>query len=277
MFTGMLAVSCEKPALGEVESKSVSKKVSFHVSGDFDSPVFTRGSLASDGNEMTDLWLFDYVDGQLSQQIHQVQSNEDFGCPAIVLGYGMHTMYFVASRGDTPSVDTDSQMITWDIPRDTFWETVSLTVDNSSSTSQSVTLQRVATKLRVAVKDEVPVGCASLSLTPTDWFYGLDYMTGQAVENKAKERVVAVPDSYIGTTGSLSMSIFGISGIEEWMTDVELKAMDSGGNAIGTVTIMEAPFKRNRATEYSGCLFGSGSGWDVSIDDTWQQSFVGEW
>ena len=38
-----------------------------------------------------------------------------------------------------------------------------------------------------------------------------------------------------------------------------------------------APFKRNRATEYSGNLFGSGGGIDVSLNDTWEQSFTAEW
>lgn len=35
--------------------------------------------------------------------------------------------------------------------------------------------------------------------------------------------------------------------------------------------------KRNRVTEYSGNLFGSGGGIDVSLNDTWEQSFTAEW
>lgn len=30
-------------------------------------------------------------------------------------------------------------------------------------------------------------------------------------------------------------------------------------------------------TEYSGNLFGSGGGIDVSLNDTWEQSFTAEW
>ena len=32
-----------------------------------------------------------------------------------------------------------------------------------------------------------------------------------------------------------------------------------------------------RATEYSGNLFGSGGGIDVSLNDTWEHSYSAEW
>ena len=73
------------------------------------------------------------------------------------------------------------------------------------------------------------------------------------------------------------MSIFGISDADEWTTDVALKALTDDGTILGQVTITGAPFKRNRVTEYSGNLFGSGGGIDVSLNDTWEQSFTAEW
>ena len=92
-----------------------------------------------------------------------------------------------------------------------------------------------------------------------------------------KERTVTVPASYAGTAGKLSMTIFGISDADEWTTDVALKALSDDGTVLGQVTITGAPFKRNRVTEYSGNLFGSGGGIDVSLNDTWEQSFTAEW
>ena len=251
------------------------------MDGDFGSPRFrapaTRASLSADGSEMTDLWLFDYMDGQLVQTLHQSPSDADWGTPKMTLAYGSHHVYFVAARGDEPTVDTDSHIIEWGVPRDAFWLDYAVDVTSTSTTSRSVTLDRVATKLRVTIKDEVPAACTQLSLTPSVWYYGLDYVNGLAVRSDNKERTVTVPASYAGTTGKLSMSIFGLSDTDEWTTDVALRALADDGTVLGQVTITGAPFKRNRATEYSGNLFGSGGGIDVSLNDTWEQSFTAEW
>lgn len=261
----------------DVQSPAKSKEMTFSVAGDFGSPTFTRGSLSADGSEMTDLWLFDYMDGQLVQTLHQSPSDSEWGTPKLTLAYGSHHVYFVASRGDAPSVDQASHIIEWSVPRDAFWKDYQVDVTNTSTANRSVTLDRVATKLKVTIKDEVPAACTQLSLTPSVWYYGLDYVNGLAVRSDNKERTVTVPASYAGTSGQLAMSIFGISDTDEWTADVTLKALDDDGTVLGQVTISGAPFKRNRATEYTGNLFGSGGGVDVSLNDTWEQSFTAEW
>ena len=279
-LTGLAALcACSNDATEEKGAQS--KEITFSVDGDFSSPRFrapaTRASLSADGSEMTDLWLFDYMDGHLVQQLHQSPTDADWGTPKMTLAYGSHHVYFVAARGDEPTVNTDSHIIEWDIPRDAFWKDYAVDVTSTSTTNRSVVLDRVATKLRVTIKDEVPEACTQLSLTPSVWYYGLDYMNGLAVRSDNKERTVTVPASYAGTTGKLSMSIFGISDADEWTSDVALKALSDDGTVLGQVTITGAPFKRNRVTEYSGNLFGSGGGIDVSLNDTWEQSFTAEW
>ena len=279
-LTGLEALcACSNDATEENVVQT--KEITFSVDGDFSSPRFkapaTRASLSADGSEMTDLWLFDYMDGQLVQQLHQSPTDADWGTPKMTLAYGSHHVYFVAARGDEPTVNTDSHIIEWDIPRDAFWLDYAVDVTSTSTTSRSVVLDRVATKLRVTIKDEVPEACTQLSLTPSVWYYGLDYVNGLAIQSKEKERTVTVPASYAGTTGKLSMSIFGLSDNDEWTTDVALKALADDGTVLGQVTITGAPFKRNRVTEYSGNLFGSGGGIDVSLNDTWEQSFTAEW
>ena len=279
-LTGLAALcACSNDATEEKAAQS--KEITFSVDGDFSSPRFkapaTRASLSADGSEMTDLWLFDYMDGQLVQQLHQSPSDADWGTPKMTLAYGSHHVYFVAARGDEPTVNTESHIIEWDIPRDAFWMDFAVDVTSTSTTSRSVVLDRVATKLRVTIKDEVPEACTQLSLTPSVWYYGLDYVNGLAVQSKEKERTVTVPASYAGTTGKLSMSIFGLSDTDEWTSDVTLKSLADDGTVLGQVTITGAPFKRNRVTDYSGNLFGSGGGIDVSLNDTWEQSFTAEW
>jgi hypothetical protein len=91
-----------------------------------------------------------------------------------------------------------------------------------------------------------------------------------------KERAVNVPAAYVGTSGQLSMSIFGLSGRDEWKTDVDIKAVDSDGATIGYAQIKEAPFVANRASEYNGKLF-SGGVFDLTLASEWSTSYSGSW
>lgn len=249
------------------------KRIVFDVkSGGWD--VVTR-ALTADGQDMSDLWLFDYVDGSLVSILHKQQGDVDFDTPSLSMVYGEHTIYFVASRGKTPTVNGTG--ITWQQPSDTFWKVVSLTVGSGTAKSQSVVLDRVATRLRIVVNDAVPTGAAQLVVKPAQWWYGLDYTTGAAIEEQQTERVIAVPASYAGTTGQLAVSVFGMSDSDEWMTDVAVTAKDGDGVVIGGVSLTDVPFVRNRTTVASGNLFAAEQSFSVSLNAEWSEDYNLEW
>jgi hypothetical protein len=102
-------------------------------------------------------------------------------------------------------------------------------------------------------------------------------VNGAAVDAQQTERRVDVPESYVGTTGKLGVSIFGLSGADEWVTNVLVKALGDDDAVIGSATITGAPFKANRSTEYNGNLFGSSGGLDVSVNASWENSKNGTW
>lgn len=257
---------------------SQQRLVRFDVQGDFETVDFTRGSLTADGKSMTDLWVLDYMDGTLVAQLHQVSTDEDFGTPQMALDFGEHHLYFVASRGKTPTLSTSEHTISWVTTSDTFWKDMSLEITTGSAASQSVVLQRVATKMTVNINDEVPEGMAAIEITPESWFYGLNYMTGTAVHEMTSEpRTINIPSTYIGTKGEVSASIYGISSTTEWTTDVSVVAKDSDDDIIGQAVIRNAPFKANRVTTYSGDLFSSESTFSITTDDQWETEHNGTW
>lgn len=276
---------CEKPVLDDANGEtweeklqdSPSKRFTFTVKGDFGSATFTRGYLTADGQSMTDLWVFDYMDGACVQTVHQTSTDADWGQPKMSLSYGRHHVYFVASRGEGATLDADGHTITWTGPRDTFWKDYEVDVVSTSNGNRAVTLDRVATKLRLTIADEVPDGCSAVVVTPARWYYGWDYVGGVAVVQQQTERRVNVPESYIGTTGQLAVSIFGLSGADEWVTNVSIQAQDADGGVLGSATITGAPFKANRSTEYSGSLFSSGGSLDVGISTSWDSPHIGTW
>lgn len=265
-------VSCSKTVVNDGDAEGM-KRVKFMVNN-YEWSVATR-SLEADGQEMTDLWLFDYVDGELVATLHKSQEDADFDNPSLEMKFGEHHVYFVASRGKNPAIS--GSVITWDTPSDTFWKDVEVSVSDGGASSVSVMLDRVVTKLRVAVNDAVPEGTASVSITPQTWWYGLDYMTGVATQSQQTERSIAVPASYVGTSGQLMVSVFGLSDDDEWMTDVTIKAKNDGGDVIGQVALDDVPFLRNRVTEASGNLFGSSTSFSITLNTEWLEPYVLEW
>lgn len=251
------------------------KRVAFDVQGNWNSPVFTRGSLSADGKEMTDLWLFDYVDGTLVQTVHQVSTDADFGTPAPTLAYGEHRIYFVVSRGASPVIN--GTVISWGSIRDTFWKAMSVTVGGASASAYSVALDRVVTKLKITATDAVTEGTATVVVMPGKWYAGIDYLTGQPADMKDSEEMSAsVPASMVGTTG-MAVSFFGFSSATEWTTPLTVSARDEDNDIIGLVNVASAPFMANRATEFSGSLFSTSGTFTITLNDEWDAPWTGTW
>ena len=279
--------ACEKEIITE-EDATVSdgsaiektKKFTFTVKGDFSNewkPV-TRGYLSADGKDMTDLWVLDYVGGQLVQQIHQSDNTaEDFGQPVMNLSYGAHHVYFVASRGASPVLNTTDGTITWSSVRDTFWKDYEVSVVSTSNGNRSVTLDRVVTKLMLAFTDAISNYAFSINFTPATWYYGLNYKTGEPTDATTSQTIVTtLPDSYKGQSGVV-LSYFSISPSDEWTSNVSLNSKDGDNHIIGQANITSVPFVRNRQTEYSGPLFTSGGSMSLSLDGDWETSVSGTW
>lgn len=257
------------------------KKFTFTLKGDFSDewkPV-TRGYLAADGKDLTDVWVLDYdADGHLLQQLHQNDNTaEDFGKPVVSLAYGVHQVYFIASRGVNPLLDTDAHTITFGNVRDTFWKRYDVSVVSTSNGNRAVTLDRVVTKLRLTFTDEVPAEANSISIIPHTWYYGIDYLIGQPASVRTDaETVITIPDASKGQTG-IQASLFGFSTADEWNTDVAISSRTTTNAVLGSATIAAAPFKANRVSDYSGPLFSAGGSMSLSLNGEWITPYEGTW
>ena len=234
----------------------------------------TRATLAE--LTMTDLWIFDYVGAELKQSVHQSSTDATFGSPSLSLDYGDHTFYFVASRGSDPVVDTDAKTITWGSVRDTFHGSLSLDVQPNSGSSQSVSLSRCVGRLRVSATDVVPEGAAKLVVSPSSWYYGLNYQSGEGVSDSPTPLVVNIPNSYIGTQ-NLVASFYTISSASPWQTDVTVALMASDESTIGSITISDVPLQRNHVTSYAGGIVGAGRTLNLGSDDEWVEDDTVNW
>ena len=275
MMLTSIACTSEEPQ-AEKPSGMEKKTITFTFGDTFQMKAMTRADITS--LDLTDLWMFDYVGEKLQQTAHQSSTDQSFGVLSASMGYGEHTLYFVASRGTTPTSDTDAQTIIWVKPSDTFWATATVTVSPSSESSQAVSLSRVATRLRITVNDEVPDGAAKFVITPAQWYYGIDYTTGSGIAPSANQpREVNIPSSYIGTTGQLAISIFGFVPSTDWQTDITAALKASDDTTLGQVAITDVPMKKNITTAYSGGILGTSKAFTLSADDAWGDEDVHTW
>jgi hypothetical protein len=263
-----------------IDTPSADARITFRVNGDFSlsmSPM-TR-ALEADGKDMTDVWVLDYVDGTLAQQLHQSDNTaDDFGTPTLNLSIGTHHIYFIASRGFAATLNTDDHTLIFGTVRDTFWKDYAITITSgTASSSRSVTLDRVVTKLKVVFSDAIPAGATTFNITPATWYYGINYTTGEPISATPSQPItVNIPSSEIGLVNE-AVSIFGFSSATEWTTDIAINCKAANNDVLGSATITSAPFVRNRVSEYTGQLFGDSGSMTLSLNATWDDSYNGSW
>ena len=225
---------------------------------------------------MTDLWIFDYMGDALQQSVHQSSTDATFGSPSLSLDYGDHTFYFVASRGSDPVVDTDAKTITWGSVRDTFLGSLAMNVQPNSGSSQSVSLSRCVGRLRVCATDVIPDGAAKLVVSPSSWYYGLNYQSGEGVTDSPTPLAVNIPNNYIGTQ-NLVASFYTISSASPWQTDMTVALVATDDSTIGSITISDVPLQRNHVTSYAGGIVGAGRTLNLGSNDEWVEDDTVNW
>ena len=151
----------------------------------------------------------------------------------MTLAYGSHHVYFVASRGVSPTLSTTNGTITWTTVRDTFWKDYAVEVVSTSNGNRAVTLDRIVTKLALKFTDAVSANASTINFTPSSWYYTLNYKTGEPTTATTSQTIsTSVPGSYIGNTDVL-ISYFSLSPSADWTTDVNVNSKDGDNNIIG--------------------------------------------
>jgi len=273
VFTLLAAASLLFAACCKEATETPTKSVQFFTSGDW---TQNAKDLSANGSSMTDVWVFDYVGGTLVQTVHQDDNTDsDFGSPTLDLAFGTHTLYFVASRGLTPTVNTTDHNITWVKPSDTFHKALTITVDNTTG-SQDVTLERMVAKLKMTINDAIATGTTQFLVTPTTWYYGMDYTDGSPTAQATSQAItVNCPSANIGLSGQF-VTVYTFSSSAQWQTNITFAA-SNGTSTISSVSIPNVPIQRNHSTDYSGNLFTNGGTSTLTLNDTWDTPFTGTW
>ena len=299
MLTAMWMFSaCEKVDTMEREDASNEsegvKEVVMHVggiawnyedSGICDAPsngsredAATR-ALEANGEAMKELWVFDVIGDSCALVCRQTDVDDNFGSVSMKLSYGNHRLAVVCSRGEGSDVDVSNGLIAWEEVRDTFWNVVDCDVAKTGSTDISVTLKRVAARMRVTINDIIPSDLKTISITGEPWYKGIDVKTGEAIgglssiEGVTDVSTLAVPSAYVGTEKKLAVSLWIMSKGNEWTEDVTVKMLGENGDVLSEVVCPGVPMQRNRVTNVTGYFLSGGASGNILIDDSWSDTY----
>lgn len=295
MFAAMWMFSaCEKVDVinenGNGESEGV-KEIVMHVggivwsyedSGICDAPNKTNAAtraLEANGEAMKELWVFDVIGDSCALVCKQTEVDDNFGSVSMKLSYGNHRLAVVCSRGEGSEVDTSNGRIAWEKVRDTFWNVVDCDVAKTGSTDISVTLKRVAARMRVTVNDVIPSDLKTISISGEPWYKGIDVKTGEAIgglssiEGVTDVSSLAVPSAYVGTEKKLAVSLWIMSKGNEWTENVTVKMLDDNGDVLSQSLCNGVPMQRNRVTNVTGYFLSGGASGNIILDDSWSDTY----
>ena len=290
MFSACEKVGSMKREDANNESEGV-KEIVMHVggivwnyedSGICDAPNKTNAAtraLEANGEMMKELWVFDVIGDSCALVCKQTEVDDKFGSVAMKLSYGNHRLAVVCSRGEGSDVDVSNGRIAWEKVRDTFWNVVDCDVAKTGSTDISVTLKRVAARMRVTVNDVIPSDLKTISISGEPWYKGIDVKTGEAigglssVEGVTDVSTLAVPSAYVGTEKKLAVSLWIMSKGNEWTENVTVKMLDDNGDVLSQSLCNGVPMQRNRVTNVAGYFLSGGASGNIILDDSWSDTY----
>jgi hypothetical protein len=90
-------------------------------------------------------------------------------------------------------------------------------------------------------------------------------------------REVAIPANYIGTSGQLSIGLFGFVPSSDWQTDVTATLTASDESVLGHVSLEDVPLNKNITTSYYGGILGTAKAFTLTADDAWGDDDIHTW
>ena len=246
-----------------------SKAFTFHLKGDFTTSFeeMTRAAVLLENDNtagITDIWVLDYQDGKLLQQVHQVASDADFGHPNMKLTYGEHNIKFVASKGVNPTLTASA--LTWAKVLDTFVLDYPVDVVASSNGNRAPELKRAIGGVKIVATDVVKNGTQKVSVT-------MKRSLSLALPALAPNEATASANEFSITSSQWDKTGLSLTTLcdEELTTEVVVTVTGDDNALISQFTVSDVSVKKNRITTLTGDVFGRGNGFSVAIDDSWDE------
>lgn len=260
--SAVLMSACQQ---AEMENGNGSKELSFNVGFDVEKGVISRAAL---GDYIATLQVFDYMDGNLVNDITQDKEDEGFGTVPLKADYGTHEYVFVGHNSVTCSYDNGKPELTFDKILDTFTATQTLTVDIDTEDKQTVKMERQVAGIKVVMQDAIPQNAACIELTVEGYSPALNPKTGKGSAGTRHVREWEYSTSNIGKTNT-SYTLYTFLPADDHTVDISIRVEGTDGKDIVNYTIEDISVEKNQMTVISGYLLSMETTTTVSVEGEW--------
>ena len=279
-----MSTSCEKPLIDDNENTEKTEgKVRITINAarleqtTFEGEDAQSRATRSVGDLCSRITLavFDMNGARVSTE-NQTSKGSDFGKFNLSLPKGTYTFLFVANSGAAaPNISSPSKiMVKNDDMSDTFYYCDDIEIGEDGFID--ITLRRATAKFKLYIKDKTPESIKQIRFSATGGSLTFDATTGYGTtaSSSQTEKYEVQSDAYTGPSSYEMYTFVRESGTKLKVT-VTAHEKASSSVAAYTKTLQNIPMSRNVITQYSGTFFGedpgSGRGFNVKIDDEWEQ------
>lgn len=218
------------------------------------------------------LVFYDYVNDEKVNELSSSSTDSDFGNLHVNLSDGTHRLVFIAHNSD--HIEFEYPNLSSDRIKDTFTQSIELTVDGNSNKENNINLSRSVGKLFIVANDPIPSDAASFRVTLADCYHTYD-VTKNNISGKLnpETRTFQYADKHIGEKGS-TYSIYFFIGPFDYSTTVLMELFNSDGKVIFTNELTDVPIKRNTQTKIIGNVFSFDVHHSLSVQTKWDDEVI---
>ena len=200
------------------------------------------------------------------KKIDQKVDDEDFGNISLHLEPGTYRLVVLGHKGEGTATISTLDKITFPNNKmtDTFLYSNDITIGEDDVTLD-VALKRVVAMFRLKLSEDLSPDVSYLEFYYTGGSSTLSANTGYGSVNSKQTEVRTVAE------GQKTFEIYTIPHAETDELTIKITAFDADDLELGSTTLPTVPVTCNRITQYTGSLFHSSAGMNISV------SADGEW
>lgn len=211
--------------------------------------------------------FYDYINGILKNEIHQKNTDQNFGNISNLLEYGDHDCYIVGHNSTT--ITPNAGMFEFDKVTDTFLWHEKLTINSSYTPTVNASLSRCVGKIEIEAIDAIPNNASYIVINVSGYSGKMIMDTGLG-DNvlTSTTRTFNYSEAQKGMKNTV-YSIYSFIPNDTYNIAITIKIYDANNNELNVVTINNAPVYLNKITHYSGNLFSLSESFTLNINNTW--------
>lgn len=255
----LLASNCQQVTLPE---NSNSKEIKFQVTKQ--EKVSMRAALTDACKRLS---YYRYTNDIPATATHQTSDQDGYGIITDELTLGEHELYFVGYNSED-ACNMEEENVTFSKIGDTFSYYTTITVNEETAETQSISMPRRVAKFELVATDALPSNLSVMEMVITGASTVLDAKTGKGGTKTVQTKTINVPASNLGKTDCTFSAYVFLSGDETGIT-ISSTAKDASGNIIISHTFDNVKMQTNYITRYKGTFFVKSHESNIRVDSEW--------